>query len=100
MSGLAAVLTKLEESIPASLTKFDAFPKMPSAYKARSESRGFVTLLIAIVTGLLMLNDLAEYLWGWPDFEFGVDDNKRSYFPINLDMTVAMPCSCEYWNLI
>jgi endoplasmic reticulum-Golgi intermediate compartment protein 2 len=97
MAALAPVLAKLEEAIPASLTKFDAFPKMPSAYKARSESRGFVTLLIAVITGLLMLNDLAEYIWGWTDFEFGVDDNKRSYFPINLDMTVAMPCKCEFY---
>jgi len=92
MAGLAEYLEVLENAIPASLTKFDAFPKLPKAYKARSESRGFMTVFILLAAVLLMLNDLGEYIWGWPDFEFGVDDNRASYLPINVDLTVNMPC--------
>lgn len=87
-------IKKLEDLIPASLTKFDAFPKIPKAYKARSESRGFLTLGVLLLAFLLMLNDIGEYLYGWPDYEFGVDDDTTSFLPINLDMTVNMPCHC------
>ncbi|TFK21476.1 endoplasmic reticulum-golgi intermediate compartment protein 2 [Coprinopsis marcescibilis] len=92
MSGLAAFVNKLEDTIPPSLTKFDAFPKLPKTYKARSESRGVMTIFILFLAFLLMLNDIGEYIWGWPDFEFGVDHDSASYLPINLDMTVNMPC--------
>ncbi|EAU85239.1 endoplasmic reticulum-Golgi intermediate compartment protein 2 [Coprinopsis cinerea okayama7 len=92
MGGLALFLAKLEDAIPASLTKFDAFPKLPSTYKARSESRGFLMVFVIILAFLLMLNDIGEFIWGWPDFEFGVDNDKGSTLPINLDMTVNMPC--------
>ncbi|KAF8797471.1 hypothetical protein BYT27DRAFT_7324086 [Phlegmacium glaucopus] len=31
-------------------------------------------------------------LWGWPDFEFSVDNNPSKYLNINIDLVVAMPC--------
>lgn len=92
--------TPSEESslLPGSTTlaKFDAFPKIPSAYRARSESRGFMTLFVAFVAFMLVFNDIGEYIWGWPDFEFSVDTNPSKYLNINLDMVVAMPCGCEF----
>ncbi|KAF9557098.1 DUF1692-domain-containing protein [Agrocybe pediades] len=85
-----SLLDKLDQVAP--LAKFDAFPKLPSTYKARSESRGFMTLFVAFMAFMLVLNDVGEYIWGWPDYEFSVDNNKSSYLNINVDMTVAMPC--------
>ena len=84
---------------PATLAKLDAFPKVPSAYKARSESRGFMTLFVVLLGFLLVLNDFGEYLWGWPDHEFRVDDSTESYMHVNLDMVVAMPCGCALLQL-
>jgi hypothetical protein len=83
-------LDKLDANVP--LASFDAFPKLPSTYKSRSESRGFLTLFISLLAFLLVLNDLAEYIWGWPDYEFSVDSQGASHMNVNVDMVVNMPC--------
>ncbi|KAH7911534.1 endoplasmic reticulum vesicle transporter-domain-containing protein [Hygrophoropsis aurantiaca] len=81
---------KLDAAVP--LANFDAFPKIPSSYKARSESRGFLTLFVAFIAFLLVLNDLGEYIWGWPDYEFSIDHLETSHMDVNVDMVVNMPC--------
>ncbi|KAJ7052124.1 endoplasmic reticulum vesicle transporter-domain-containing protein [Mycena amicta] len=88
-----SVLEKLDAAVPAPLAQFDAFPKLPSTYKARSDSRGFLTVFVALVTFVLMLNDVGEFLFGWPDHEFSVDSERASFMNVNVDMVVAMPCS-------
>ncbi|KAF9228759.1 DUF1692-domain-containing protein [Gyrodon lividus] len=85
-----SLLDILDAAVP--LARYDAFPKLPSTYKTRSESRGFLTLLVALLAFLLVLNDLAEYIWGWPDYEFSVDTEGASFMNINVDMVVNMPC--------
>jgi endoplasmic reticulum-Golgi intermediate compartment protein 2 len=90
-----SILEKLDSVVPTPLAKFDAFPKLPSTYKSRSKSRGFMTVFVALLALLLMLNDIAEYIWGWRDEEFSIDNNKSSFLSINVDLSVAMPCKCE-----
>ncbi|EIW83563.1 DUF1692-domain-containing protein [Coniophora puteana RWD-64-598 SS2] len=85
-----SILSKLDAAVP--LAKFDAFPKLPSSYKSRSESRGFLTIFVGFLCFLLILNDLSEYIWGWPDYEFGVDKQSKSFMDVNVDMVVNMPC--------
>ncbi|KAG5641688.1 hypothetical protein DXG03_004435 [Asterophora parasitica] len=87
------ILNKLDSAVPAPLAAFDAFPKIPSTYKARSESRGFMTVFVALLALLLMLNDIAEYVWGWPDQEFSIDNNKSSYMGINVDIVTTFDTS-------
>jgi hypothetical protein len=91
----SSILDKLDSAVPVPLAQFDAFPKIPSTYKARSESRGFMTVFVALLALLLMLNDIAEFIWGWPDQEFSVDADKSNWMSINVDIVVAMPCSRE-----
>ncbi|KAG1767910.1 endoplasmic reticulum vesicle transporter-domain-containing protein [Suillus occidentalis] len=86
----SSILDQLDAVVP--LARFDAFPKLPSTYKARSESRGFFTLLVALIAILLVLNDIGEYIWGWPDYEFGIDSQDQSHLNVNVDMVVNMPC--------
>ena len=93
----SSVLSKLDAAA-APLTKFDAFPKVPSAYKARSEGRGFMTVFVMFVVFMFMLNDIGEYLWGWPEYRFNVDKDNAPYMFINLDMVVNMPCRCEWFQ--
>ena len=93
-SDSTSLLNKLDAVAPASLASFDAFPKLPQTYKARSESRGLFTLFIGLLAFFLILNDITEFIWGWPDYEFGVDHDADSYMPINVDMVVNMPCKC------
>ncbi|KAF8828462.1 endoplasmic reticulum vesicle transporter-domain-containing protein [Lentinula edodes] len=88
----ASILDKLDSVVPAPLAQFDAFPKLPSTYKARSESRGFMTVFVCILAFLLMLNDIGEFIWGWPDYEFSVDKDTSSFMNINVDLVVKMPC--------
>ena len=92
----SSLLSKLDELVPAPLAQFDAFPKLPETYKTHSESRGFLTLFVAFLAFLLILNDLGEFIWGWPDYEFGVDKMPSATLDINVDMVVNMPCQCEY----
>ncbi|KAG7097906.1 hypothetical protein E1B28_005217 [Marasmius oreades] len=87
-----SLLEKLDTIVPAPLAEFDAFPKFPTTYKSRSESRGFLTVLVGFLAFLLMLNDIGEYIYGWPDYEFSVDKDLGSSIFINMDILVAMPC--------
>ena len=91
----ASILDKLDELVPAPLAQFDAFPKLPATYKARSESRGFLTLFVAFAAFLLVLNDLGEFIWGWPDYEFSVDPDAGNEMEVNVDVVVNMPCRCK-----
>jgi endoplasmic reticulum-Golgi intermediate compartment protein 2 len=87
-----SLLEKLDTS---KLKQFDAFPKLPSSYKTRSESRGILTLLVALAAFVLLLNDVSEWVWGWPDYEFGVSRDNAAYMDVNVDMIVNMPCQCK-----
>lgn len=89
------IVDKLEAVIPEGLTRFDAFPKLPSTYKARTDSRGFLTLFVSFLAFLLILNDIGEYIWGWPDYEFSIDAENSSTMDVNVDMVVNMPCGCQ-----
>ena len=47
--------------------------------------------------GREMQNDLGEFMFGAPTYSFHVDptvDTKE--LQLNVDLTVAMPCHCEY----
>jgi hypothetical protein len=89
----SSILEQLDAAVP--LARFDAFPKLPSSYKARSESRGFFTLFTALIAILLILNDVGEYIWGWPDYEFSIDTQGQTSLNVNVDMVVNMPCQCK-----
>ncbi|KZT27253.1 endoplasmic reticulum-derived transport vesicle ERV46 [Neolentinus lepideus HHB14362 ss-1] len=88
-----SILDKLDGMTPASIKEFDAFPKLPSTYKERTESRGFLTVFVALLAFVLVLNDVGEFIWGWPDYEFSVDRDKGSFMKVNVDMVVNMPCA-------
>lgn len=93
--GSPSLLAKLDDIVPTPLAQFDAFPKLSSTYKARSESRGFLTIFVTFMAFLLVLNDLGEYIWGWPDYEFSVDSDMANDMNVNVDLVVNMPCQCE-----
>ncbi|EJD06811.1 DUF1692-domain-containing protein [Fomitiporia mediterranea MF3/22] len=87
-----SILDKLDKIAPAALNQFDAFPKLPSTYKARSGGRGFLTVLVAFISFLLVVNDIGEYIFGWPTYKFGLDNRPGHYLAINVDLVVNMPC--------
>jgi hypothetical protein len=94
-----SLLDKLDDITHTPLAQFDAFPKLPSTYKARSESRGFLTIFVTLMAFLLVVNDLGEYIWGWPDYEFSVDQVPANQMNVNVDVVVNMPCQCEFFTV-
>ncbi|KZV91247.1 DUF1692-domain-containing protein [Exidia glandulosa HHB12029] len=91
MNGEPSILDKLD-SMGEPLKQFDAFPKIPTTYKSTRGEGGLLTLFAVLLSILLVLNDVGEYIWGWSDYEFSVDRSRSSYMPINVDLVVNMPC--------
>jgi hypothetical protein len=106
-------LEVLESSLPASLEKFDAFPKLPSSYKARTSSGGIFSIGIILLCFLLTLNDVGEYFFGWPDQEFSMEyggighigtlgkkgPKPKDFMKVNVDVIVGMPCRCTLFKI-
>lgn len=90
-----SILDKLDKVAPQSLNQFDAFPKLPSTYKSRSGGGGLLTVFVALVSFLLVVNDIGEWIWGWPAYSFDVAHDKGSFMNVNVDLVVNMPCACE-----
>ena len=85
----------LDRIAPKGLKEFDAFPKLPSTYKEQSGSRGLITILIGLLAFIFVLNDIGEYIWGWPSYTFNVEHNTSNFMDVNVDVIVNMPCGCE-----
>ncbi|KAF8311954.1 DUF1692-domain-containing protein [Clavulina sp. PMI_390] len=84
------ILAKLDAVAP--IQKFDAFPKVQATYQAKSSGGGLWTIIAILASLLLVMNDLHEFVWGWPDHEFAVDTPLASTMVLNVDMVVNMPC--------
>jgi Endoplasmic Reticulum-Golgi Intermediate Compartment (ERGIC) len=93
MADEKSILEQLDQLGPP-LKQFDAFPKLPASYKARSRGGGVLTIFVILLSIVLVLNDVAEYIWGWTDYEFSVDRDRASLLDVNVDLVVAMPCQC------
>jgi hypothetical protein len=52
-------------------------------------------LIVTIISFILILNDLGDYLWGWREYEFTVDNNLATIMYVNVDLVVNMPCHCK-----
>ncbi|KAG8925202.1 hypothetical protein FRC02_009861, partial [Tulasnella sp. 418] len=85
-----SLLDKLDSIVP--VREFDAFPKVHTTYTERSSFGGIATVAVILLSFFLSLNDLGEFIWGWPDHEFAVDKVYKNTMNINLDMTINMPC--------
>jgi endoplasmic reticulum-Golgi intermediate compartment protein 2 len=88
-----SILDKLDAIAP--IQRFDAFPKVQSTFRSGTTGGGFLTILVLLLSTLLVLNDFAEFMWGWPDSEFSVDDKIAQTMTLNADLVVNMPCHCE-----
>ena len=88
-----SLLEQLDEIAP--IKSFDAFPKIPKNYKSRTKFGGFMTIFVIILSFLLVLNDIAEFIWGWSDYEFAVDRDTHRTLDINVDIIVNSPCSSK-----
>jgi hypothetical protein len=90
-----SLLAELDKIAP--IKAFDAFPKVQPTYTTSSRRGGILTAVLGATMFLLVLNDLGEYFYGQPSYEFHVDQEiDRKDLQLNVDITVAMPCHCEF----
>jgi hypothetical protein len=89
-----SLLEQLDDIAP--LKQFDAFPKLPTNYKSRTRFGGFMTIFVIALSFLLVLNDVAEFIWGWSDYEFAVDTDNHRTLDINVDIIVNSPCGSQF----
>lgn len=89
-----SLLEQLDAIAP--IKQFDAFPKIPASYKARTKFGGFMTIFVIALSFLLVLNDIGEFIWGWSDYEFAVDRDTYRTLDINVDIIVNSPCGSTY----
>ncbi|KAG0175855.1 hypothetical protein DFQ29_006859 [Apophysomyces sp. BC1021] len=71
---------------------FDAFPKVEADNQTRSEKGGFLTVILACFLVLLTMSEFSEYRKMQTNYHFLVDSTIETTIPINMDLTVAMPC--------
>jgi endoplasmic reticulum-Golgi intermediate compartment protein 2 len=74
----------------------DAFPKVESDYQHRSAQGGLVTIIVSIFLWFLIVSEFREYWYLNQKYEFIVDQNINHKLQINVDITVNIPCNCEF----
>ncbi|RPA89817.1 DUF1692-domain-containing protein [Choiromyces venosus 120613-1] len=88
-----------QPSLGESVRTFDAFPKTRATYTTRTSRGGAVTLLLLLTSAYLTLTELRTYLSGTESHTFLVEPSIGHEMQINLDITVAMPCSSLHVNV-
>ncbi|CAL1267184.1 unnamed protein product [Larinioides sclopetarius] len=71
----------------------DIFPKVQEEYTQPTTSGGTVSILSFIVIIILVYTEIRYYSSSQLKFEYSVDHDIDSKLKINVDITVAMPCS-------
>ncbi|XP_054712865.1 endoplasmic reticulum-Golgi intermediate compartment protein 2-like [Uloborus diversus] len=73
--------------------KLDVFPKIDEEYKQTTASGGTVSIVSFIIIIVLVVTEIRYYSSSQLKFEYSVDHDIDSKLRINVDITVAMPCS-------
>lgn len=73
-------------------------PQTQPSYVRRTSRGGFVTVVLAIAMLIMIWVEASSYLQGEHDVTFHVDSHISKMLQINLDMTVATPCSSTCWG--
>ncbi|WFC97955.1 hypothetical protein MYAM1_000675 [Malassezia yamatoensis] len=87
----AGLLEKLDK-IPK-LRQFDAFPKTQPTYVRHSSRGGLATVVLILATLMVIWVEFSGYMRGEHDITFDVDSHISRLLQINMDITVATPCS-------
>lgn len=71
----------------------DVFPKVHEDYKQATASGGTVSIVSFFIIIILVYTEIRYYSASQLKFEYSVDHDIDSKLRINIDLTVAMPCS-------
>lgn len=84
------------ENRQSSFSYSSLHPQTQPMYMQRSGKGGLVTILVAFTLLILAWGEAREYLYGKYGYSFDVDHHIGQQMQINVDVTVAMKCHCEY----
>ncbi|XP_014296729.1 endoplasmic reticulum-Golgi intermediate compartment protein 2 [Microplitis demolitor] len=73
--------------------ELDAFPKIPETYKNKSAVGGTFSFITFVIISWLVISETRYFLNARLHFKFEPDTDVDDKLKINIDMTVAMPCS-------
>ncbi|EPX70466.1 COPII-coated vesicle component Erv41 [Schizosaccharomyces octosporus yFS286] len=84
----------LRRKLPQRLESFDAFPKVVNEYRKPGSSRGGVfSLAVGFFVFWLFLVECYSYIKGVREQRIMVSDKVSDLMDLNLDITLAMPCT-------
>jgi TM2 domain-containing membrane protein YozV len=86
----------LSEKLRKQLREIDAFPKIDPVYVRQTTSGGIATILVCVIISFLTCLHVYDYINPVPSHSFVVDSLVQEKLFIDIDMTVAMPCSSKY----
>ena len=85
---------------PSGLKAFDAFPKVDRHFRAARTARGAaLSIVAAICLATFIIAEFTSYLRGEDVHSFAVGLEVQDHVPINVDLTVAMPCEEVHINV-
>ncbi|ENN79004.1 hypothetical protein HUJ04_003524 [Dendroctonus ponderosae] len=73
--------------------KMDIFPKVEDPYKMTSSVGGTFSIISFLIIGWLVYSEISYYLNSKFVFKFSPDVQLEDKLDMNIDITVAMPCS-------
>lgn len=80
-------------SVLKAVKELDAFPKVPETYVETSASGGGVSLVTFLLIAFLIVSEVRYYSEPIMRYDYSVDTDHSSNLKINLDITVASPCT-------
>ncbi|EPY51622.1 COPII-coated vesicle component Erv41 [Schizosaccharomyces cryophilus OY26] len=84
----------LRKKLPKRLEAFDAFPKVVNEYRKPGSSRGGAfSLSVGFFILLLFLLECFSYVKGVREQRIVVSDKVSELMDLNVDVTIAMPCT-------
>lgn len=73
--------------------ELDAFPKVPETYVETTPEGGTLSLITFVMIIYLVYSEVSYYIDSRLVFKFSPDTDMDSKLKINIDLTIAMPCS-------
>jgi len=88
------MLRQRRKPVAQIVESLDAFPKVPETIIEQTASGATVAILTFVVVVVMLYSELSYFYRPGLKFRFSPDADLEAKLKINVDITVAMQCSC------
>lgn len=88
---------KPKPKVIKAVEELDAFPKIPETCIDKTPYGGTASVAAVVMIVWLVVMELSYFLDPGVKFHFSPDTDLDTKLTINVDITVAMPCSSKCW---